>query len=75
MYPNIVHCLTGIFKNGGVESMEKFRTFDPCTLLSPVPAVMVSCRGTVWIWLKYWLMGVSSSMRIRISQPILLGWR
>ncbi len=24
---------------------EKFRTFDPCTLLSPVPAVMVSCRG------------------------------
>ncbi len=25
--------------------MEKFRTFDPCTLLSPVPAVMVSCRG------------------------------
>lgn len=21
-----------------------FRTFDPCTLLSPVPAVMVSCR-------------------------------
>lgn len=22
-----------------------FRTFDPCTLLSPVPAVMVSCRG------------------------------
>ena len=46
MYPNIVHCLTGIFKNGGVESMEKFRTFDPCTLLSPVPAVMVSCRGT-----------------------------
>ena len=26
--------------------MEKFRTFDPCTLLSPVPAVMVSCCGT-----------------------------
>ena len=26
--------------------MEKFRTFDPCTLLSPVPAVMVSCRST-----------------------------
>lgn len=26
--------------------MEKFRTFDPCTLLSPVPAVMVSCKGT-----------------------------
>jgi len=26
--------------------MEKFRTFDPCTLLAPVPAVMVSCRGT-----------------------------
>ncbi len=25
---------------------ENFRTFDPCTLLSPVPAVMVSCRGT-----------------------------
>ena len=25
--------------------MEQFRTFDPCTLLSPVPAVMVSCRG------------------------------
>ena len=24
--------------------MEKFRTFDPCALLSPVPAVMVSCR-------------------------------
>lgn len=23
--------------------MEKFRTFDPCALLSPVPAVMVSC--------------------------------
>ena len=22
-----------------------FRTFDPCTLLSPVPAVMVSCRA------------------------------
>lgn len=22
-----------------------FRTFDPCTLLCPVPAVMVSCRG------------------------------
>ena len=26
--------------------MEKFRTLDPCTLLSPVPAVMVSYRGT-----------------------------
>ena len=26
--------------------MENFRTFDPCTLLSPVPAVMVSCCGT-----------------------------
>ena len=26
--------------------MEKFRTLDPCTLLSPVPAVMVSCCGT-----------------------------
>ena len=26
--------------------MEKFRTLDPCTLLSPVPAVMISCRGT-----------------------------
>ena len=26
--------------------MEKFRTFDPCTLLSPLPAVMVSCCGT-----------------------------
>lgn len=26
--------------------MENFRTFDPCTLLSPVPAVMVSCQGT-----------------------------
>ncbi len=25
---------------------ENFRSFDPCTLLSPVPAVMVSCRGT-----------------------------
>lgn len=25
--------------------MEKFRTFDPCTMLCPVPAVMVSCRG------------------------------
>ena len=25
--------------------MEKFRTFDPCSLLSPVPAVMVSCCG------------------------------
>ena len=23
---------------------QNFRTFDPCTLLSPVPAVMVSCR-------------------------------
>lgn len=23
--------------------MQEFRTFDPCTLLSPVPAVMVSC--------------------------------
>lgn len=26
--------------------MENFRTFDPCTLLAPVPAVMVSCQGT-----------------------------
>ncbi len=26
-------------------AVENFRTFDPCTLLSPVPAVMVSCRG------------------------------
>ena len=26
--------------------MENFRTLDPCTLLSPIPAVMVSCRGT-----------------------------
>lgn len=26
--------------------MENFRTFDPCTLLSPVPAVLVSCQGT-----------------------------
>lgn len=25
--------------------MENFRTFDPCTLLSPVPAVMVSCKA------------------------------
>ncbi len=25
--------------------MNNFRTFDPCTLLSPVPAVMVSCKG------------------------------
>lgn len=25
--------------------MENFRTFDPCVLLAPVPAVMVSCRG------------------------------
>lgn len=25
--------------------MEKFRSFDPCALLSPVPAVLVSCRG------------------------------
>lgn len=24
---------------------EKFRTFNPCTLLSPVPAVLVSCCG------------------------------
>lgn len=24
---------------------EEFRTLSPCTLLSPVPAVMVSCRG------------------------------
>lgn len=23
-----------------------YRTFDPCTLLAPVPAVMVSCKGT-----------------------------
>lgn len=23
-----------------------YRTFDPCTMLVPVPAVMVSCRGT-----------------------------
>ncbi len=23
-----------------------YRTFDPCTMLAPVPAVMVSCRGT-----------------------------
>ena len=26
--------------------MQPFRTFDPCTLLAPVPAVMVSCCGT-----------------------------
>lgn len=25
--------------------MNKFRTFDPCTLLAPVPVVMVSCKG------------------------------
>lgn len=25
--------------------MNNFRTFDPCTLLAPVPAVMVSCKG------------------------------
>ncbi len=25
--------------------MNSFRTFDPCTLLAPVPAVMVSCAG------------------------------
>lgn len=25
---------------------KKFRTFDPCCLLSPVPAVLVSCKGT-----------------------------
>ena len=25
--------------------MKSFRTFDPCTLLAPVPAVMVSCAG------------------------------
>ena len=25
--------------------MEQFRTFDPCTMLCPVPAVMVSCKG------------------------------
>ena len=25
--------------------MNNFRTFDPCTLLSPVPVVMVSCKG------------------------------
>ncbi len=25
--------------------MNDFRTFDPCTLLAPVPAVMVSCKG------------------------------
>ena len=26
-------------------SMNNFRTFNPCTLLAPVPAVMVSCKG------------------------------
>ena len=26
-------------------TMNNFRTFDPCNLLAPVPAVMVSCRG------------------------------
>ena len=26
--------------------MSDYRTFDPCTLLSPVPAVLVSCRDT-----------------------------
>ncbi len=25
--------------------MNSFRTFDPCTLLAPVPAVMVSCKA------------------------------
>ncbi|MBE5805009.1 MAG: flavin reductase family protein, partial [Clostridiales bacterium] len=25
--------------------MNKFRTFDPCTMLAPVPVVMVSCKG------------------------------
>ena len=25
--------------------MNKFRTFDPCTLLAPLPVVMVSCKG------------------------------
>ena len=25
--------------------MEEFRTLAPCCMLSPVPAVMVSCRG------------------------------
>ena len=25
--------------------MQNFHTFDPCTLLAPVPAVMVSCKG------------------------------
>ncbi len=25
--------------------MADFRTFDPCNLLAPVPAVMVSCRA------------------------------
>lgn len=25
--------------------MNEYRTFDPCTMLAPVPAVMVSCRG------------------------------
>lgn len=25
--------------------MENFRTFDPCTMLAPVPAVMVSCKA------------------------------
>lgn len=25
--------------------MTKFRTFQPCTLLSPVPSVLVSCKG------------------------------
>ena len=27
------------------EKMADFRTFDPCNLLAPVPAVMVSCRA------------------------------
>ena len=26
--------------------MAEYRAFDPCTLLAPVPAVLVSCRGT-----------------------------
>ena len=27
--------------------MNNFRTFDPCTMLSPLPVVMVSCKGMI----------------------------
>ena len=35
-----------------------------------MPSRSTACRGMVSNCLKYWLMGVSSSMRMRISQPM-----